>query len=121
MEIADLLTLEHHGWESLCNSTGADFYGRIMLDDSVMVLAHGQVLDRQQVVASLNEAPAWSSYEISEARVIELDELSAVLVYRGRAWRGEGDPAFDALMSSVYVRLKGHWRLASYQQTPIPS
>lgn len=49
----ELLDLEQQGWKSLCNSTGADFYGRIM--------------------------------------------------------------------SSVYTRQDGTWRLALYQQTPVPT
>jgi len=46
---------------------------------------------------------------------------SAVLAYRGTAWRGGDEPAFSALMSSVYVRTDAGWRLASYQQTPLPA
>jgi hypothetical protein len=59
----DLLALERQGWESLCTSTGADFYGRIMTQDGVMVLAHGQVFDRQAVIDSLNEAPPWRNFK----------------------------------------------------------
>ena len=120
MGVAELLELEHQGWSSLCSSTGADFYGRIMADDAVMVLAHGFVFTREQVIESLDDAPPWHRYEISEERLIPLDASSAVLVYRGTAWRGGGEPEFQALMSSVYVQRHGQWRLASYQQTPIP-
>ncbi|OLT49271.1 DUF4440 domain-containing protein [Saccharomonospora sp. CUA-673] len=121
MAEAELLRLEHQGWQSLCDSTGADFYGRIMTDDGIMILAHGFVLDRQQVVASLNDAPPWSSYEISDERLVRLSDDSAVLAYRGKAWRERSEPDFEAWMSSVYVELAGEWRLASYQQTPIPA
>ena len=120
MSLAELMDLEHDGWKSLCSSTGAEFYGRVMAESAVMTLSHGFVLDRDQVVASLNDAPPWSSYEISEERLVHEGGDSAVLVYRGRAWRGEGEPAFDAWMTSVYVHVDGEWRLASYQQTPIP-
>lgn len=120
MMMNDLLDLEHQGWQSLCESSGADFYGRLMLDDGVMTLAHGYVFDRQQVIDSLNDAPAWSHYEITEPRLIQLTEHSAVLTYRGTAWRDGEESEFRALMSSVYVRQDGTWRLASYQQTPIP-
>jgi len=117
----ELLDLEHQGWKSLCNSTGADFYGRIMTSDGVMVLAHGQVFDRQAVIDSLNEAPPWRTYDIADERLISLGEDRAILVYTGRANRDENDPAFIALMSSVYTRHDGNWRLALYQQTPIPA
>lgn len=116
----ELLDLEHQGWKSLCERTGADFYGRIMITDGVMVLAHGQVFDRQAVVDSLNEAPPWQTYEIADERLITLGSDQAILVYTGRARREADEPAFVALMSSVYTRQNGSWRLALYQQTPVP-
>lgn len=119
--LVELLEIEHRGWGSLCDSTGADFYGSIMTDDGVMVLAHGVVMDREAVVASLNEAPPWRTYEISDAGLIEAADDTAVVVYTGRAYRDGADPAFEGLMSSVYVRKHGAWRLALYQQTVIPA
>jgi len=117
----ELLDLEHQGWRSLCNSTGADFYGRIMTDDGVMVLAHGQVFSRQTVIDFLSEAPPWRTYDIADERLIVLSDDHAILVYTGRAYREEDEPAFVALMSSVYTRHEGTWRLALYQQTPVPA
>ncbi|MBB0991423.1 nuclear transport factor 2 family protein [Dietzia sp. SLG510A3-30A2] len=119
MDIAELLELEHRGWSSLCDGTGADFYGRRMTADAVMVLAHGLALDREAVIASLNEAPPWQSYDISDERLIEVDENTAALVYTGRTSRGDEDH-FHALMSTVYTRREGQWRIALYQQTPVP-
>jgi len=119
--IEELLELEHRGWQSLCDGTGADFYGRIMTGEGVMVLAHGQVFDRQQVIDSLNEAPPWRVYEITDERLITLSDDHGILVYAGRAYRDANEPAFVALMSSVYTRQDGVWRLALYQQTPVPA
>ena len=120
MELQELLELEHQGWRSLCESTGDDFYGRIMTEDGVMVLAHGEVFDRERVVESLREAPPWRTYEIDDERLIPLGSDAAALVYRAMAYREGAEPAFVALMTSVYVRRAGQWALASYQQTPIP-
>ena len=117
----ELLDFEHQGWKSLCNSAGADFYGQIMTRDGVFVLAHGQVFDRQAVIDSLNDAPPWRSYDIADERLIVLSDDHAILVYTGRAFRDGDEPAFIALMSSVYTRQDGVWRLALYQQTPVPS
>lgn len=63
-----LLALEHEGWRSLCEGTGADFYGRLMTPEAVMVLAHGFVLDRHQVRASLADAPPRTTYTPTEHR-----------------------------------------------------
>lgn len=116
-----LLDLERRGWDALCAGTGAGFYGSIMADDGVMVLAHGLILDRDQVVASLNDAPPWRDYEISDERLVRSGADSAILVYTARAYRQGTEPAFSAQMSSVYVRNDGgHWQLALYQQTTIP-
>lgn len=115
----ELLDLEHQGWQSLCDSTGAEFYGQLMTPDGVMVLAHGQVFDRQAVVDSLNDAPPWRRYEITDERLIRLSDDQAALVYIGRAYRDSADAVFVALMSSVYTRQDGAWRLALYQQTPV--
>ncbi|MDR7385635.1 nuclear transport factor 2 family protein [Promicromonospora iranensis] len=120
MDIDELLDLEHQGWKSLCDGTGGDFYGSIMTADGVMVLAHGQVFDRTAVVASLNDAPPWRTYEITDERLVRIGDRDAALVYRGRAYRDDEEPAFVALMSSVYTRAGDGWKLALYQQTPVP-
>jgi hypothetical protein len=115
----ELLRLEHDGWRSLCDGTGDRFYGSIMTDDGIMILAHGVGMNREDVVASLADAPSWTTYELGGERVIPLGPDSAALSYTGRGFR-DGEPPFVALMSSVYRRESGRWRLALYQQTPIP-
>src|SRR5699024_1638200 len=113
MDLAELMRLEHQGWASLCDGTGADFYGRLMTPDAVMVLAHGLALDREAVIASLGDAPPWQTYEIRDERLVQVDSDTAALVYTGHASRGSGGH-FHALMSTVYTRRDGQWRLALY-------
>ena len=36
-----LLELERAGWDSLCNQTGSEYYGELMLPNALMVLANG--------------------------------------------------------------------------------
>lgn len=115
----DLIEIEHEGWRSLCEGGGSDFYGEIMTAEGVMILAHGFALTRSEVIASLADAPPWERYEIEGARVIPLSDGVASVVYTGRGFRPE-EPPFAALMSSTYVRREGRWRLAIYQQTPVP-
>jgi hypothetical protein len=112
-----LLELEHQGWQALCDGTGAAFYGEIMTEDAVMILAHGYSLDRDAVVASLEQAPTWNSYTITEPTVLRLGADDVILRYTGTGRRGD-DPEFVALMASVYSRIDGTWRLVHYQQTP---
>jgi hypothetical protein len=115
-----LLELERAGWESLCDATGSDFYGAIMLPDAVMVLANGMVMDRDTVVAALSESPPWRAYDIGDVRCIAIDADNAALVYTGTGYRDGPEPAFVGAMSSVYHRTASGWKLALYQQTQMP-
>ena len=116
-----LLDLERRGWDSLCDSTGSQFYGDLMTDDGVMVLANGAVMNREAVVASLEQAPPWQSYDIEDVRLVEAGADAAGIVYVGTGYREGDQPAFVGVMSSIYVRQDGQWRLALYQQTPTSS
>ncbi len=78
-------------------------------------------MDRSAVIDALRQAPPWRSYDISDARLIETGSDSFVLVYIGSAYRDGVDPDFVGAMSSVYVRRGDGWRLALYQQTPVPT
>ncbi|MBF6133697.1 nuclear transport factor 2 family protein [Nocardia otitidiscaviarum] len=115
----ELLAVERRGWDALCTSTGADFYGSLMTEDGVMVLANGMVLDRDGVIDSLKNAPPWRTFELESPRLVDAGD-STILVYTGIAYREGAEPAFRGVMTSVYVRGDGDWRLACYQQTPIP-
>ena len=113
----ELLQLEHAGWTSLCDGTGGTFYGSLMTDDAVMVLANGEVMSRDDVVGALSDAPPWDSYAIDDPSLVAIDESATALVYTGTG-RREHDPPFVAAMTSIYVRRGGSWALALYQQTP---
>ncbi|MCQ2000976.1 nuclear transport factor 2 family protein [Arthrobacter zhaoxinii] len=118
LTLASLLRLEHEGWQSLCHGQGGDFYGELMTPDAMMVLVNGMVLDRPAIAVSLNAAPPWSSYRITDERLVAAGAGAAALVYRATAHR-DGQEPFEALMSSVYCLLDGQLRLALYQQTTV--
>jgi hypothetical protein len=115
----ELEELERRGWDSLCEGTADEFYGSVMTEDAVMVLANGMTMDRDDVVEALRGAPTWDRYEIADIRVVPIEPDAAALVYKGTAFRGEAVPVV-AVMSSVYRRNGHGWKLALYQQTPIP-
>ena len=115
----ELEEVERRGWDSLCAGSAADFYGSMMTDDGVMVLANGMTMDRDDVVQALRGAPTWDRYEIADVRVVPIEPDAAALVYKGTGFRSDGDPVV-AMMSSVYRRNGHGWQLALYQQTPIP-
>ncbi|MDT5093693.1 MAG: hypothetical protein QOH60_3056 [Mycobacterium sp.] len=53
----ELLNIERGGWEALSNATGDKFYGSVMTDDGLVVLANGSIMDREAVVNALGQAP----------------------------------------------------------------
>lgn len=116
----ELLDLERSGWTALCSGAGADFYASTMTADGRMVLANGVALDREGVVDSLVNAPPWAGYELGDVQFLPLGDDVAALIYTARAWRDDPEAPFKALMSSTYLRGPEGWRLALYQQTPIP-
>lgn len=113
-----LLAAEKAGWASLMESRGGDFYGALMTPEAVMILADGSILDRDAIIANLNDAPAWDDVNLSDERVVPAGSDAAALVYRARAIR-RGQPAFEALMTSVYCRTGDTVRLSLYQQTAL--
>lgn len=114
-----LLATEREGWDALCESRGGAFYADLMTADGLMIISNGMVLDRAAVEASLNDAPVWDSYEITDARLVPLGDDTAALVYHARSVRGDEGP-FVATMGSVYRVIEGRLRLALYQQSVVP-
>jgi hypothetical protein len=116
----EIEAIERQGWDALCAGTGADFYGGVMTSDGLMVLADGSVRDRDQVVASLRDAPAWKEYELRDLRLVTTGPESAAIGYRVTA-RRDDQPPVTAVMTSQYVLVTGSWRLALHTQTPLPA
>lgn len=85
-----------------------------------MVLANGTVMSQRDVVEALRDAPPWAAYEIDDVRLVQLGENSGAVVYVGTGHRGGDEGPFVGVMTSVYVRRGGDWKLALYQQTPKP-
>jgi hypothetical protein len=92
-----------------------DAYRRHLTEDAVVIVP-GAVLDREQCAAAIDASGGWHESEISDARTIEITPESAVLTYRWRSRRG--DMTYAAVMSTVYVRRDGGWKVLLHQQTP---
>lgn len=114
-----LIDLEHDGWKAL--SSGPDdartFYDKVLSDDVLMLLPGGVVIDdRDEALRSMQGAP-WTSFALSDERVLQLDAGAAVVAYRARATRDE--TSYEALVNSTYVSRDGRWRLVVHQQTQV--
>ena len=114
-----LIDLEHSAWEALSTSgdAAAEFYERVLAEQVLMLLPGGMVIDgREDVIDSVRGAP-WTSFELSDERVLDLGMSGAVVAYRATARRG--DTEYAALFNSTYVRDGDSWRLVLHQQTPV--
>jgi hypothetical protein len=102
--------------DELAGGSG-DAYRRHLAED-VVVVVPGMVLDRDSCAAAMDESPGWDEREFSGVRAIALAPGAALLTYRWRSRRG--DTVYAAVMSSVYARRDGAWKLVLNQQTPEP-
>ena len=114
----ELVELETAGWHAL--STGPEeataFYAGVLAQEPVVMLTNGlRITDRDQIIGSMG-GPPWSAFEIIEPQENYLGPDVGVLTYKVRADR-DGTP-YTALLSSVYAREGGEWKLALHQHTP---
>ena len=116
----ELIDLERSAWKALSTSGDAaqKFYDKVLAKDVLMLLPGGMTIDdRATVVDSMGQAN-WTSFELSDERVFDLTDDSAVVAYKATAER-PGAGTYEALLSSTYVREGGAWKLALHQQTPV--
>jgi hypothetical protein len=113
---AELEELERRGWEALSGAGGAAFYDDLMTDDGVMVFP-GVVFDKAATITGIADAAPWASWEMADIRTFDLAADAGAITYRATAQR-TGEPVYVALMTSVYGRRDGRWRLVLHQQTP---
>lgn len=118
-----LIELERQGWEALASGRGAEFYGRVMTEDAIVVVP-GMVLDRAQTLASWEGVAPWSQYRFSNERVLPLGTGAFLVTYEINASRPGDEPPYHAQLTSVYVVVAASdaedWRLAFHQQTLLP-
>jgi hypothetical protein len=114
----ELIALERRGWEALATEgAAAAFFGEVLGDDVLFVLPGDLVLDDRDAVLRSMSGPPWSSFELSDERVLALAPNAAVVTYRAIAERDGA--TYRALLTSAYRRVGGRWQLVAHQQTPI--
>ena len=109
--LQELLEIER----TLGGGSGDDY--RRHLTDDALVVVPGAAISRAQAAYAIDETPGWDEFEIADERIVELTPDSVAVSYRWSSRRA--DEEYSALMSSVYVRRDGEWKLALHQQTPL--
>ncbi len=108
-----LWTIEKRLWLD-----GAEFYEAHLAADAVMVFPFpAGILRGDAIVSGLIDGPRWNEVEMSDQHC-RREGMIAVLAYRARAWRGNDDPAYEALCATTYIRDGDTWRIMVHQQTP---
>lgn len=92
---------------------GAAEARRRMSPVCLMVFPEG-VMQGDQIVAGLADAPRWDSVRITDRRMAEQGDI-VVLAYRAQARRG--GTRRDVLCSSTWLRAGGDWLMVQHQQT----
>lgn len=77
-----------------------------------------EIVDVAGAMAVVERAPRWTSARLFDRRLSQSDDV-VVLAYRVAALR-EGTE-YQALCSSVWVRMGDDWKLIQHQQTPVLS
>ena len=111
----DLLALEKQFWNG-----DAEFY-RSHLDDNCLVAFTDMagVMRKDDIAAMVKkDPPRWADLHFEEKGLVEPVHDMAVLSYEASGKRGSGE-AYNAIVSSGYVKRDGEWKLAFHQQTPL--
>lgn len=98
---------------------GVAAYRAHLADTCVMVFGPMGILQRDDVLRSIEQAPRWREVTFTHDTLITPgDTVALVIAYEAEAKRNEGEP-YRALCSSTWLVLNGELKLAQHQQTPL--
>lgn len=110
-----LMELERAFW----NAAGKpEHYEHRFAEDGVMAFDVG-VMDKPAVVAAVASSASWASFTIDDVRMTQITDDVVALTYTTTARTVGSDAAYEAVISSVYVRRNDEWLLVLHQQTPL--
>jgi hypothetical protein len=117
VELQDIRDIEELFWRS---AGDPDAYALHLAPDAVHVFPGWGAVDRETVLMGVADARPWVAFEIVEARIIQVSDTSAAIVYRACA-RRDGEEPYQAAISSVYRLRARNWELVLHQQTLMPT
>lgn len=118
--VAEVMAAEQ-AWVQAHLDLDLDSLARIMGDEYLAVDADGQLVDKQQTLASYGSGQRQWDVARGDEYIVKVFGHTAVVFGR---WRGVGTnhgQRFDytARFVSVYVKRDGRWQMVSAQSTPI--
>lgn len=109
-----LIDLERKFWLE-----GAEFYREHLADDFLMLFPGVGLMRRAEAIEGVEGGRRWTEVDIHDELILDLGPDNRLLCYEAKA-RREGEAEYSALVSSVYVRRDGTWKLTFHHQSPIP-
>lgn len=117
-----LLKRDEAMWTAWGKADGKAFEKGLTKDSVQIVAGSGILVGRDAIVASVSEGGCeLKSFEFTGAKVRRLAPNVAVLSYTATQDAACGDNKLPPKVqsTSIYVRKKGKWMNAGYQETPI--
>ena len=108
----DIWTIEDLLWTG-----GTDAFRNRLSPACLMAFPGIGVLQGEQIMDSLKQAPRWQSVSMEGRHKAETDGV-AVLGYVATGLR-DGDAPYHAQCTSTWVRSAQGWRLVQHQHTPL--
>lgn len=119
---ADLMAVEKGLWTAWGKKDGEPTK-KALTEDAVMIVAGtAPVVGRAAIAQTISTLPCeLRSFDLQDANLRQLTSDVVALSYtaiQDASCEGQKLPA-KVRATSIYVRQKGHWLQASYQETPI--
>jgi hypothetical protein len=99
---------------------GAEAYARHLADDCLMVFGPMGIMQRDEIIDAISQAPRWTSVDMTETALLTpADSAAVVIAYMAVASRNDDDEPYRALCTSTYLVIDGELELIQHQQTPL--
>jgi hypothetical protein len=92
------------------------YLSKIATDDFRLTDVDGKIKTKNQALAEIKEEKAIKSFDITDDRLVSLDDSTAVLTYTLKVYGKNGRSA-RAGTTDTFVKQDGQWMLKSEQQT----
>jgi hypothetical protein len=92
------------------------YLAKIATDDFQLTGVDGKIKTKNQALAEVKEEKAIRSFDITDEKLVSLDDNAAVLTYTLKVYGKNGRSA-KAGTTDTFVRQDGKWMLRSEQQT----
>ena len=92
------------------------YLSRIATDDFQLTDVDGKIKTKNQALAEVKKESAIKSFDITDEKLVSLDESTAVLTYTLKVYGKNGRSA-RAGTTDTFVKQDGKWMLKSEQQT----